>query len=72
MPLETDLEQLLNRYNQMNVSGTPEFVLAAYLRLCLDAFNSAVIMREKWYGREAADTSHAHDAGVGGPRGKSD
>lgn len=45
------LESLINRFSQENGSDTPDFILAQYLLGCLSAWNDAVKMREKWYGR---------------------
>ena len=49
---EKELEALINKHSKENVSNTPDFILASYLRNCLDVFNIAVKEREKWYGRE--------------------
>ena len=49
---EKNLERLINRHSIENGSNTPDFILAEYLRTCLNAFNSASRAREKWYGRE--------------------
>jgi hypothetical protein len=45
-----ELESLINRNSMESGSNTPDFVLAYYLRDCLDAFDRAVVRREKWYG----------------------
>jgi len=47
-----DLRGLINRHSRENGSDTPDFILAAYLSKCLDAFDMAVWHREKWYGRK--------------------
>jgi len=52
MSFTQELEQLINRHSRENESNTPDFILAAYVAHCLDAFNCAVQAREKWYGRE--------------------
>ena len=49
---EKELEILINRYSKENDSNTPDFILAKYLKTCLDNFNTAIKEREKWYGRE--------------------
>lgn len=49
--LQKELSELLNRHSEENRSDTPDFILAAYLINCLNAYNSAVNAREKWYGR---------------------
>jgi len=38
---ERELEQLINRHSEENQSNTPDFILAIYLRGCLNAFNHA-------------------------------
>lgn len=40
--LEKDLAALLNRHSREGVSGTPDFVLVAYLMECLRAYEKAV------------------------------
>jgi hypothetical protein len=45
-----ELESLINRNSMELGSNTPDFVLAYYLRDCLEAFDRAVVRREKWYG----------------------
>lgn len=50
MDFEQELEELINSYSQENVSNTPDFILAAYIKQALDAFNSAIIWRDKWWG----------------------
>jgi hypothetical protein len=47
---ERDLESLINRHSLENASGTPDFILAAYLQNCLNAFNTAVRQRGNWRG----------------------
>ena len=46
-----ELTYLINRYSKENGSNTPDFILAEYLDGCLNAFDSAVENRSKWYGR---------------------
>jgi hypothetical protein len=48
---EKELEQLINKHSMENGSNTPDFLLAGYLKGCLDLFDATVRMREKWYGR---------------------
>lgn len=47
---ELALEGLINRHSVENESDTPDFILAGYLRGCLDAYNTTVRARDKWYG----------------------
>lgn len=52
MEFEKELETIINICNVENESNTPDFILAQYIRNCLNAFNEACNAREKWYGRE--------------------
>lgn len=52
---EIELHNLLNRYSKDNESNTPDYILAGYLKLSLDAFNQAVNHRERWYGRRKSE-----------------
>jgi hypothetical protein len=47
-----ELEKLLNRYSQENHSDTPDFILTAFIRGCLESFNSATRRRDDWYKRD--------------------
>jgi hypothetical protein len=51
LDFQSKLEALINECSMENESDTPDFLLALYLRRCLDAFNEAVAAREHWYGR---------------------
>lgn len=44
------LETLVNRHGVEKESDTPDYLLAQYLRGCLDAFNTTVRARDHWYG----------------------
>jgi len=71
-PFERELEALINRHSQENGSNTPDFILAAYLVSCLDAWNRSVQRRESWYGRKAsylAPAATGPDAPPGPPQG---
>ena len=46
------LVELLNKYSKENDSNTPDFILADYLMLCLEAYNKTLQVRESWYGRD--------------------
>lgn len=50
---QKELRHLLNSVSAENESNTPDFILAEYLGKCLDAFNSAVIARDKWYDEKS-------------------
>ncbi len=45
----TELENLINKYSKENGSNTPDFILAEYLILSLEAFDRATVARSKWY-----------------------
>jgi len=45
-----ELEYLINMYSKENVSNTPDFILADYLQVCLNAFDMTVNARDTWYG----------------------
>jgi hypothetical protein len=51
MSLVDEMKRVLNHHSAENGSDTPDFILAEFLLLCLRAWNDAVQMREKWYGR---------------------
>lgn len=48
----TELSALLNRYSRENASNTPDYILAAYLVACLEAFDTATNLRGHWYEGE--------------------
>lgn len=48
--LEADLAAVLNRHQQENASGTPDFVLAEFLLSVLAAWNVGIVQRAAWYG----------------------
>jgi len=47
---ERELESLLNSYSKENESDTPDFMLAEYLKNCLESYTIAVTKRDKWFG----------------------
>lgn len=51
LTFEQELESVINRFSKENDSNTPDFILANYLSMCLDAFNKTSLEREKWYGK---------------------
>ena len=63
---ESQLASLINRHSLENGSNTPDFILAGYLRSCLEAFDVASVAREGWY-----DCFHA-PGGVRGPKRETD
>ena len=50
MTFENEICDVINRSNQESLSNTPDFILAAYLTECLNAFDIATRRRTKWYG----------------------
>ena len=46
---QIELERLLNIHSMENESNTPDFILAQYLKDCLDCFNAATKRRDEWY-----------------------
>lgn len=46
--LEQEIAELLNRHSVENDSNTPDFILAAYVVECLDAYARAIKARTKW------------------------
>lgn len=50
--LEHELSSLLNRHSAENPSGTPDFILSAYLVGCLDIYNKTVARRAYWRGEQ--------------------
>ena len=44
------LEHIINCHSIENGSNTPDFMLAEFMRKCLEAFNGAVQARDRWYG----------------------
>jgi len=47
-----ELEELINKHSKENGSDTPDFILAEFLSSVLDAFDTAVTRRTKWYGTD--------------------
>ena len=52
---QSELESLINRHSKENDSNTPDFILASYLKDCLENFNKHVVMREGWYKTDKSD-----------------
>jgi hypothetical protein len=46
---QKELAALINKHSVENESDTPDFVLAEYLNNCLDAFGTAMEVRDNWY-----------------------
>jgi len=58
---DSQLRSLLNQFSQENNSDTPDYILANYLQDCLNAYNRAVQLREKWHGREVRNPQELYD-----------
>ena len=54
--LRGDIATIINKHSAENASGTPDYILANYLILCLDAFDVTTQQRETWHGRDASPT----------------
>jgi hypothetical protein len=48
-----ELEQLINKFSKENGSDTPDYILAEYLKGCLELFDKTVALREMFYGRKS-------------------
>ena len=46
-----ELMQLINKHSIENGSNTPDFILAEYLKQCLESFDMCVRRRDEWYSR---------------------
>ena len=53
--LELKIEEAINTHCLEEYSDTPDFILAEYLRRCLDNFNETMQVRDKWYGAKQED-----------------
>jgi len=49
---EEKLRELINSQSMENGSNTPDFILAEYLRGCLQNFELAIVQRDSWYGKK--------------------
>lgn len=52
------LMYLINDYSLENDSDTPDYILANYLKDCLDAFDEAVNARREWHSTENTKDWH--------------
>ncbi len=46
---QKELQHLINKYSIENESNTPDYILAKYLKACLEVFESAVKERDLWH-----------------------
>lgn len=47
-----EIERVINSFSKENDSNTPDFILAEYVKDCLDIFAKTSRARERWYGKE--------------------
>lgn len=47
---EKELEALINKYSVESESDTPDFILASFIRSCLNAWASTTLQRDAWHG----------------------
>lgn len=60
--LTEEIADVLNKYSVESASDTPDFILAAFLTNCLQAFNEAVCERARWYAGSAAPAAPPGEA----------
>lgn len=63
---ESELADLLNRFSLEGGSNTPDFILADYLRGCLENWDRVIKRRENWWGFQA-NGSPCEKPSIGGP-----
>jgi hypothetical protein len=68
-PLRESIASAINRSSVENCSNTPDFILAAFLTQCLEAFERASNAREKWYGVRCYPGGVTRFTGPEGSRG---
>ena len=49
LTFKDELTSLINKYSLENASNTPDFIIAQYLIECLQSYNLAIMLRNKWY-----------------------
>lgn len=55
------LSKLLKHFNREKESNTPDYILTRFLVSCLDAFDTAVTSRTKWYESTTASEWLTYD-----------
>lgn len=50
LTFQQELVNLLNRHSMENASGTPDWILAEYVRQCLQTWDLTILMRSNWRG----------------------
>lgn len=48
-----ELTELVNKHSMENGSDTPDFILARFLKGCLELFNKTIKARQHWYSNDA-------------------
>ena len=76
---QKELECLINRHSIEGGSNTPDFILAEYLRCCLDSFDMVTRRRDEWFDYDQAcnqvnrpdsnDTEKSKDVFIGNVSG---
>lgn len=52
------LERLINQHSMENGSDTPDFILADYLKRCLDNWDYTSRQRENWYNQNKKEKTN--------------
>lgn len=47
-----DITLVINRYSEENKINTPDFILAQYMKDCLDVLNKTIRIRDNWINKE--------------------
>ena len=63
MPLQNELQTVLNYHSRESMSDTPDFILAQYIMDCLAAFERATQRRDAWYRDEPIPLADTKPAG---------
>lgn len=68
---QEQLRDLINRYSMEEHSNTPDFILAEFLNVSLQAFGLAMAKRDRWYAapQKAAEQSVQSDVCQSSPDG---
>lgn len=47
-----EITYVINKYSEDNKSNTPDFILAQYMKDCLDVLNKTIRTRDAWHKKE--------------------
>lgn len=47
-----ELSVLLNRYGKDSDTNTPDYILAEYLKSCIESFERAIDLRDAWHNKD--------------------